>query len=159
MCSSFPWGARYGDAAATTAQGRPIWLSLQLRCSLRCEFMLISLRLCCASQISEVRRLLDEAHKAHLDRTAADAEAYEQLHLSDRNAAAQMAANTALQSQLLDSLSHWRSKALSVANEWAARNRNIAAERAGMSNANPLSCFECWPMFKFYSKMLYQLRS
>lgn len=83
-----------------------------------------------------MKRLLNETHEAHLNRTSADAEAYEQLFLSDKNAAAQMAANTVLLGQLLDSLSHWHSKALSVANEWASRNRSIASERIG----------ELWPL-------------
>ena len=38
------------------------------------------------------------------------------------------------QGELLDALSHWRAKALGGVREWEARNKGLAAEKAGTAS-------------------------
>ncbi len=81
-------------------------------------------------QVSEIRKLLQEAQAAYQKNTSATAQAYKELSKSDAEISATIATKAEVQRDLADALSHWRSRALATAREWSARNCGIAAERA-----------------------------
>ncbi|KAK9909672.1 hypothetical protein WJX75_005909 [Coccomyxa subellipsoidea] len=88
------------------------------------------LKLSLETQVSEIKRLLQEAQSAYHNNTHEKAQAFKELSQSDAETAASVAAKAEVQRKLADSLSHWRSRALATAHEWSARNTGIAAERA-----------------------------
>ncbi|EIE20834.1 hypothetical protein COCSUDRAFT_18223 [Coccomyxa subellipsoidea C-169] len=88
------------------------------------------LKLSLEAQVSEIRKLLQEAQAAYQKNTSATAQAYKELSKSDAETSATIATKAEVQRDLADALSHWRSRALATAREWSARNSGIAAERA-----------------------------
>ncbi|BDA42368.1 probable Dynein regulatory complex subunit 2 [Coccomyxa sp. Obi] len=92
------------------------------------------LKLSLEAQVSEVRRLLDEAQLAHHKNTHAKAQTFKELSQSDAETTAVLAAKAEIHRELADALSHWRSRALITARDWSAQVAGLTAERAKLQS-------------------------